>query len=481
MNALRSPVPRPDDAPRQTITAPPDDSRRAQEMAEAVGGLWNDLAEVSGDLDAVSVRVGGHVQTFGELRQASEAMVETNAGIGRAARDAGDLSHQVVVEAEDSRTSMGEALRDIQSLAASVDRIEAFLRNLSGALKRVSNVSAEIDAIARQTRLLALNATIEAARAGDAGKGFGVVAGEVKALSQQTSTATANIAETVSDLTGIISALTGESAASLERTRSVESSAQVLASLIETLRDRIGTMGDRVLSIAGEAQANEDRCRVVADALDTLTTEVERESAALQDASLRTNAVMGGTQAVVETAMLSGYRTPDSPFLDIVREGADRVSRLFEQAVEAGEISLDALFDTAYQPVPGTDPQQVTTRFCDFTDRVLPPLQEELLGRGGGILFCAAVDRNGYLPTHNRKYSQPQRPGDPVWNAANSRHRRLFGDPTGLAAGRNTQPFKLTSYRRDMGGGTFVQCKDLSAPIHVKGRHWGGFRMGYLL
>jgi methyl-accepting chemotaxis protein len=88
------------------------------------------------------------------------------------------------------------------------------------------------------------------------------------------------------------------------------------------------------------------------------------------------------------------------------------------------------------------------------------------------------VDRNGYLPTHNRKFSKPQG-ADPVWNAANCRNRRIFNDRTGLAAGRNTRRFLLQTYRRDMGGGNFVLMKDLSAPIFVRGRHWGGLRLGY--
>ncbi|MGR5475532.1 chemotaxis protein, partial [Vibrio astriarenae] len=78
------------------------------------------------------------------------------------------------------------------------------------------------------------------------------------------------------------------------------------------------------------------------------------------------------------------------------------------------------LFDHAYQPVANTDPPQHLTRFTAFTDRVLPALQEPLLGLDPRVVFCAAVDANGYLPTHNLKFSQPQG-SDPVWNAANSR------------------------------------------------------------
>lgn len=118
------------------------------------------------------------------------------------------------------------------------------------------------------------------------------------------------------------------------------------------------------------------------------------------------------------------------------------------------------------------------TRFTEFTDRVLPAIQEPLLAFDERVAFCAAIDLRGYIPTHNLKFSQPQG-DDPVWNAAHSRNRRIFDDRTGLGAGSHTKPFLLQTYRRDMGGGQFVMMKDASAPIFVNGRHWGGFRMGY--
>ena len=94
------------------------------------------------------------------------------------------------------------------------------------------------------------------------------------------------------------------------------------------------------------------------------------------------------------------------------------------------------------------------------------------------MVFCIAADRKGYVAMHNRKYSQPQRPGEVAWNTVHSRWRRIFSDRTGLASGRNTKPFLLQTYRRDMGG-RFVMLKEVAAPITVGGRHWGGLRLAY--
>ena len=83
--------------------------------------------------------------------------------------------------------------------------------------------------------------------------------------------------------------------------------------------------------------------------------------------------------------------------------------------------------------------------------------------------------KGGYLPPSYRK---PQG-SDPVWNSANCRNRRIFKDRAVEKVAANTKPFLLQTYRRDMGGGSFVLMKDLSAPIYIGGRHWGAFRMGY--
>ena len=113
-----------------------------------------------------------------------------------------------------------------------------------------------------------------------------------------------------------------------------------------------------------------------------------------------------------------------------------------------------------------------------FIDQ-LPAIQEPVLKQDDRIVFCAAVNRDGYLATHNAKFSQPQG-DDPIWNAANCRNRRIFDDRVGLAAGKSTRPFLLQAYRRDMGNGEFRMMKDVSAPIYVNGRHWGGLRLAYL-
>jgi methyl-accepting chemotaxis protein len=162
-------------------------------------------------------------------------------------------------------------------------------------------------------------------------------------------------------------------------------------------------------------------------------------------------------------------------------EAGSSLTRMFEDAVATGAVSMEDMFDTNYVEIGGTNPVQYRTKFLDWADRALPALQEAFLAKDKRMAFCAVVDRNGYLPVHNKIYSHPQRPGDVAWNTANSRNRRIFNDPAGLAAARNQRSYLIQSYARDMGGGNTVMMREIDVPIRIRGRHWGGFRTAYKL
>jgi methyl-accepting chemotaxis protein len=162
-------------------------------------------------------------------------------------------------------------------------------------------------------------------------------------------------------------------------------------------------------------------------------------------------------------------------------EAGAALTKIFENGVRSGAISIEDMFDTNYVEIAGSNPVQHRTRILDWADRALPPFQEAFLARDPRMAFCAMIDRNGYLPVHNNIYSHPQRPGDVTWNTANSRNRRIFNDPAGLAAGRNQRAYLIQSYARDMGNGNTVMMREIDVPVRVNGRHWGGFRTAYRL
>jgi methyl-accepting chemotaxis protein len=187
----------------------------------------------------------------------------------------------------------------------------------------------------------------------------------------------------------------------------------------------------------------------------------------------------GDAQAILERK-LATIRSDNTEFIDRAITAADRISRAFEDGITQERISQDDLFDNTYVPIPGSEPQQYRTRFLEFTEAVLPGIQEPLLASDKRLVFCAAVDRNGYLPVHNTIYSKPQRPGDALWNTANCRNRRIFDDRAGLSAGRVVRPYIIQNYPRNMGD-RVVMLWEIGAPIRVFGKQWGGFRTCYTM
>ncbi|HWX07790.1 MAG TPA: methyl-accepting chemotaxis protein, partial [Bradyrhizobium sp.] len=178
---------------------------------------------------------------------------------------------------------------------------------------------------------------------------------------------------------------------------------------------------------------------------------------------------------------LWAIRDENTEFVTRAMEAGVALTKIFEDGVNSGAISVDDMFDENYIEIPGTNPLQHRSRILGWADRALPPFQEAFLARDPRMVFCVMIDRNGYLPVHNKVYSHPQRPGDVAFNTASSRNRRIFNDTAGLAAGRNLRSYLIQSYARDMGNGKTVMMREIDVPIRVNGRHWGGFRTAYKL
>ena len=156
------------------------------------------------------------------------------------------------------------------------------------------------------------------------------------------------------------------------------------------------------------------------------------------------------------------------------RAGADQIGQLFEQAIRDGKLSESALFDNKRTPIPNTHPPKYSSSFDKFTDQYLPAVQEQVKNAHGAIVFAIAAAPDGYVPTHNRDFAHAPT-GDPKVDLVRSRSKRLFNDRTGIRCGTHTENMLLQTYRRDTG----EIMHDLSVPIYVNGKHWGGFRLGY--
>ena len=438
------------------------------------------LADISGNVDAVAEASVSQTKFFESFRDIAHKLAQSIRDIDAAGQDTQRSTHEASGVMSQSRGKVEVAVSSINSLVRTVGGITKSLGALETSLSSVTDITHNIEAVAKQTNLLALNATIEAARAGEAGKGFAVVAGEVKALAKQTGQATARIDDAVSALatnvTGLISTSRDTIAVAEDSNKGISSINEAILGISSSMDQ----MGKKVEQIAHASSDSLHQCDAFIQGIDKVTEKSGKISSNLQNADNKIASLLEQSENLLLVVNQSGIQTIDTPLIEEIQNRARQISATFENAVKAGEISLEDLFSDDYRPIADTDPQQYEAVFTAFMDRVLPPFQNPMVDFDPRVVFCVCVDRNAYLPTHNPQFSKPQG-DDPLWNNAHCRNRRIFSNRTTLAAARNTRPFLLQTYRRDMGGGNFVSMKSLSSPISVQGRYWGSLWVGYSL
>jgi methyl-accepting chemotaxis protein len=424
--------------------SPARSSEFVQKVSEHAFSIGREAAEVLGAIEDTQRSTAAHAESLGGLSAQLSQVMGAQQAIGD--------------ESRASVHSVTEARRTVEGIGTSVGEAVQSLR-------LVLDVASEITRIALQTRLVAFNATVEAKRAGDAGRGFGVVADAVKELASRVESASKAIASTVSELDGRINLF----ARDLQPGDDHQSKGAVHRALedVESGVARIQAAAARSLQLCSDVNSSA-RHNVA---------EMNQTNAALARTLTRTETFLRASEQLIESTAESGYETQATPYINAAQDAVHRISAAFELAVARGQISEKDLFDERYVPVDGTDPQQYRAAFCELTDRILPQIADPMLSLTDKVVFATMADRNGYCPTHHAHCSLAQRRGDPVWNAAHCRNRRKFVDRNSLAAVTNQRPFLLQTYRRDLGGGNFEVLKEVDVPILVSGRHWGAFRL----
>lgn len=448
--------------------------RFADTVGRAIDQIMIGAAETSYFVDSVKKKVELDVQTASDIVDSSGQNARTTEKIAANAERAAQVAAGVRVESVAARAEVDQGLRRISSARDAARSASSVMLSLQEKSRRITGFTEAISEISARTNLLALNAAIEAARAGEHGRGFAVVAGEVRQLAQRTKEASDEISVMVREINEqaekAANGMQALAAGVTEAARNVES----VHGSLSHIEESAGVSEDEIGQIARASREHVDTTQVIADAIAQIRDSMLSTNAELPRATASAMALAERAEVIAGALGESTVATPHDEIRQAAQDAARDVGKLFDAAIAAGKITQAALFDRRYQPIPNTNPPKHHSQFDRFTDRVLPPLQEGLLAAMPHLAYAGAVDNNGYFPTHNKKFSQALT-GDYDIDIVNNRTKRIFNDRTGSRCGSNTKPFLLQTYKRDTG----EVMHDLSAPIYVGGKHWGGFRIGY--
>ncbi|QZP31309.1 methyl-accepting chemotaxis protein [Pseudomonas sp. DR48] len=263
---------------------------------EQIAGSATQLGAAAEELSTVTQEASrGMQQQNNEIEQAATAVNEMTAAVEEVARNAvstSEASNQSTQAAREGRDRVVETVNAIQTMTHDVQNTSLMIEGLATQGRDIGKVLDVIRAIAEQTNLLALNAAIEAARAGEAGRGFAVVADEVRALAHRTAQSTQEIEKMVAGIQNGTGEAVSSMAQSNQRTQSTLEMARAAGVALEQITQSIHLINERNLVIAS---ASEEQAQV--------SREVDRNLVNIRD--LATQSAAGANQTSAATHELS--------------------------------------------------------------------------------------------------------------------------------------------------------------------------------
>lgn len=454
------------------------DARAGRALVETLAGSADrnaiSAAQVSFAADQLKLRLDRQVEETARMADDTGQITETVRESARQATDAAAMARQASQISAEGRQSLTDAIESIRVVHQQSGENLRLIQELNEKSNRIQGVTSTIRGIAEQTNLLALNAAIEAARAGDQGRGFAVVADEVRQLAGRTAQATGEVAETLQEIRTDTSLIVSRIEGLAHSVEAGLSSVESVGGQLDQIRDQSDHLQQQVVKIAENDRHNEQSLERVYAAIETVRDQISESDQSVVSLAEQAATLMELAEKANAAFALNSEASYHRYFYQQARAGADRIGQLFEEAISERKMTEGALFDASRTPIANTRPQKFSSAFDQFTDQQLPPVQEQVKGSHEAVVFAIATAQDGYVPTHNRDFAHPPT-GNPEVDLIKSRSKRMFNDRTGARCGNHTQDMLLQTYRRDTG----EIMHDLSVPVFVNGRHWGGFRVGY--
>jgi methyl-accepting chemotaxis protein len=452
-------------------------------------GFMNNLRDIIHEIRCMTAQVSmDSTQVAGGLRDASSATqsqgvlteqiaVAANQSSGAmqaVAENARNLAHATEAQRSVIHSSYEELVgvtKDMQVATQSLNNFEQTVQSLSENGKGIESIVKLISDISDQTNLLALNAAIEAARAGEQGRGFAVVADEVRNLAERVKQATVDIRRNIGTILNLVDKTQKETKEINHNITkgnvTVLSSTQQFSTMVKDfnlMSKQIGEVSNQV----EEAQQGNLDVADKATQIQSFSQKVRHQTLASEKSSV---ALSLATERIKE--LVSRFKIGKGAYEKVVDYAATAREQCRQVLEQAGASGLN-VFDESYKAIANTTPQKYSTVYDKHVEKALQQIYDRVVQEVPGVVFTLCIDRKGYAPTHNGKYSKPFT-GNPEKDLLDSRDKRMFNDPVGLRGAQNQNELLLQTYQRDTG----EILNDLSLPIFLNGRHWGCIRLGF--
>ncbi len=447
-------------------------------IPESCGEVTVGCTDVAGVVDAV-------IRSSEVLRAEHEALRGTVVALEADQNKVAEASDEARLLSERAIERLGEGTALIQSslgqIASLLDLVEALgqhVTSFSAAMEQVRRSAKDIEDIAETTNILALNATIEAMRAGDAGRTFAVVASEVKSLASDTRKATEEIASTIDALgqeAGVVIGRIEEGAqASGDAKASVAQIERTITS-VGGLVEEVDKQNDVIARSTGTISGHVNAVQKVLISFDSAARENEAE---LQGVRHRMGDLEVTACDMFDRLVHAGLSPNDTAMVERAQEFAENVKQRAEEAILAGELTTDALFDNDYIEIPGTDPKLYRTKLTDWADRNWRPLLDAATAEDARIIAAACTDMRGFLPTHLTEKSRKPT-GDKAHDTKYCRNGRIILGTMDEKAKSSTAPYMMAVYRADMQSNSYIVVRNVFVPLFINGRRWGDCELAY--
>jgi len=454
------------------------DGKAISHVARNCGSLAIECSDAAGYVAGVNERITANLKMLDSLEEVTTRLMADQARVSDSTDEARVLAEQARGKLEQGRAAIEDTIRVFSGLTDLVVQLGDRMAGFTEAMTRVQSVSSSIESIASKTNMLALNATIEAARAGEAGRSFAVVAAEVKKLAHDTRAATGEIAGTIASLTREAEAVTSEIKAGVEKSRVAQGSFTRINETVRDVADIVALVDRQTDGIAQSTSMIQASVDSVKSGLSSFAADARENGGQLKETHDRLTKLELLSNEMLDRLASSGVRIDDTPFIEFAQKAMRELKTIIEDGIARGEIDEEAVFDTDYVEMPGTNPTQWETRFCDFADTHVRPVLDRLMAEESRLIATALTDVNGYLPTHISARSLPQS-DDPEWNAEYCRNRRNFIDDITRRAIASEKDAMLATYGMELGQGRYLPVKNVFVPVWINGRRWGNFELAY--